>query len=79
MIKLELHRHWLELQPQAGFLLLEPAHAVNMWLVGHVWSGEDPGPDVRRPGLGWPPTCCLLAFHQLSPLIREMVDSVVSF
>ena len=60
MIKLELHRHWLELQSQAGFLLLEPAHAVNMWLVGHIWEWGRPWARCqetwasKRP---WPPMC----------------------
>ena len=46
MIKLELHRHWPELWSRAGFLLLEPAHSVNMGPVGMFGSGEDPGPDA---------------------------------
>lgn len=41
-----------------AFLPFEPTGFVNTGLARHmsvVGVGRDPGPNVRRPGLGWPP------------------------
>lgn len=72
MSRVELCRHWPELWPTGvGALLSESACSVN---TGHetrvVGVGKDPGPNVRRPGLGGPQ--CPVAY---SPFRASVISS----